>query len=198
MKDSLANANTSAAEAELHFVDCNTELMACKRSDFFDLDMLQDPTQGYGWPNWDDVDFGFRAHQRGFRLLQSKKAIGEHWDYSLADRVIACRRWYRAARSAVWLFKKHPELRKHIPMLYDKTPIAWRKDSPRLIARKMARFLISSPPMLGSMENLVSLLEKHYPSPTVLRRLYYWVQGAYMFQGYRGGLREFERKEVQA
>jgi hypothetical protein len=57
---------------------------------------------------------------------------------------------------------------------------------------------MSSPPMLRSMEKFVSLLEQHYPSPVVLRRLYYWLQGAYMFQGYRGGLREFERAGVQA
>jgi len=40
-------------------------------------------------------------------------------------------------------------------------------------------------------------LEQHYPSPVVLRRLYYWLQGAYMFQGYREGLREFELAGAQ-
>jgi glycosyltransferase involved in cell wall biosynthesis len=198
MKDPLEHAQTPSDEADLHFVHCNTELMACKRSDFFELGMLQDPTQGHGWPNWDDVDFGYRAHQGGFRLLQSKKAIGEHWDYSLADGGTACRRWYRAAKSAVWLFRKHPDLRTHIPMLHDKTPITWGQDSPILIARKLVRSLMAIPPVLGSMEKFISLLERYYPSPAVLRRLYFWMQGTYMFQGYRDGLREFERAGVQA
>ena len=178
--------------ADLHFLECNTELLSCKRSDFLDLGMLQDPTEGYGWPNWDDVDFGYRAHLKGYRLLQSSSAIGEHWDYSIADRTLACQRWYRASKSAVWLFKKHQPLQNLIPMLYDKTPLDWAQDSPLLITRKLARSLVSSRPMLKSMEKIASILEQLYPSPIVLRRLYYLLQGAYMFQGYREGLREFE------
>jgi hypothetical protein len=94
--------------------------------------------------------------------------------------------------SAVWLFKKHEALQAHIPMLIDKTPLAWGKDSPKLMARKVTRRLISSPPMLAVLEKFTTLLEQHYPSPVVLVRLYYWVQGAYMLRGYKKGLREFE------
>ena len=184
-------------DVDMPFIECNTELLACKRTDFLDLDMLQDPTEGAGWPNWDDVDFGYRAHLSGFRLLQSGKAIGEHWDYAVSDRIAACQRWYRASRSAVWLFKRHPELKGWIPMLFDKTPIVWGQDSPLLVARKSARHLLSSPLVREGMGRLVSILERHYPSPVVLSRLYDWLQGAYMFQGFREGLREFERADVQ-
>lgn len=184
-------------DAEFHFVDCNSELLACKRSDFFDIGMFQDPTGGNGWPNWDDVDFGYRAHLKGFRLLGASKAIAEHWDYSISSRITACQRFYRAGRSAVWLFKRHPELQTHIPMLNDKTPLAWGQDSPLLIARKLARHVMSSPPVLGSLVKLVSILEQYYPSPVVLRRLYYLLHGANLFQGYREGLRVLELAGVQ-
>jgi glycosyltransferase involved in cell wall biosynthesis len=179
-------------DVDLQFIDCNTELLACRRSDFFHLGMLQDPTEGYGWPNWDDIDFGYRAYQHGFRLLQSSKATGIHWDHSITDWSMACQRWYRASRSAVWLFKRHQELQALIPMLSDKTPPAWGKDPPKLIARKLARHIVSSKPVLGGMVKIVSILERHHPSPVVLRRLYYLLQGAYMFHGYREGMREFE------
>jgi glycosyltransferase involved in cell wall biosynthesis len=179
-------------DEELHFIDCNSELLACRRGDFFDIGMFQDPTGGHGWPNWDDVDFGYRAHLNGFRLLGTSKAIAEHWDHSISDRTMACRRFYRAGRSAVLLFKRHPELQPLIPMLYDKTPLVWGQDSPVLIARKLARHLMSSPPVLGSMLKLVSILEQHYPSPVVLRRLYYLLHGANLLLGYRAGLREFK------
>jgi glycosyltransferase involved in cell wall biosynthesis len=183
---------TARDEAGLHFVDMNTQLLACRRSDFLELGMFQDPTGGYGWPNWDDVDFGYRAHRNGFRLLLSNEAVGEHWDYSIADRTMACQRWYRASRSAVWLFQRHQELQTLIPMLLDKTPLAWGQDSPQLLVRKLARSLLSCQPALSALVRIVSILERHYPSPVVLRRLYDWLQGAYMFQGYRAGLREFE------
>jgi glycosyltransferase involved in cell wall biosynthesis len=179
-------------DVELHFIDCNTELLVCKRYDFLDIGMFQDPTGGRGWPNWDDVDFGYRAHLKGFRIIGTSKAIAEHWDYSISDRTMACQRFYRAGRSAVLLFKRHPELQKLIPMLLDKTPLAWGKDSPVLMTRKLARFVVSSPPVLGSIIRFVSLLEKYYPSPVILRRLYYLLHGANLLLGYREGLREFK------
>jgi glycosyltransferase involved in cell wall biosynthesis len=187
-----AHALVARDDVDFHFIDCNSELLACRRCDFLDIGMFQDPTGGHGWPNWDDVDFGYRAHLKGFRLVGTSRAIAEHWDYSISNRNMACQRFYRAGRSAVWLFKRHPELQTLIPMLHDKTPLAWGQDSPRLIARKLARHLISSPPVLGSMVKLVSILEQYYPSPMVLRRLYYLLHGANLYLGYRQGLREFK------
>ena len=184
-------------DVEFHFVDCNTELLACRRYDFIDIGMFQDPTGGHGWPNWDDVDFGYRAHLKGFRLVGTSKAVAEHWDYSISNRAKACQRFYRTGRSAVWLFKRHPELQTLIPMLSDKTPLAWGEDSALLIARKLARHIVSSPPVLGSMVKLVSILEQHYPSPVVLRRLYYLLHGANLLLGYREGLREFKLAGAQ-
>lgn len=178
-------------EVELSFVDCNTELLACRREDFCGLGMLHDPTEGTGWPNWDDVEFGYRAHRNGFRLLRVNDAVGEHWDYSILDRSSACQRWYRASRSAVWLFQRHRELRTLIPMLRDKTPLAWGSDPPSLMARKLARRVMSSRPALRGMERLANLLERHAASPALLRRLYDWIHGAHMVHGYRAGLREF-------
>lgn len=197
MSASTVYSQSSRGLIELPYIDCNTELLSCKRSDFLDLGMLQDPTDGYGWPYWDDVEFGYRAHLNGFRLLQDGRAVGEHWDYSLSDRDTACQRWYRVCKSAVWLLRKHKELQTVIPMLADKTPLAWRQDSPLLMGRKLARRLTSSGPVLGSMDIFVDILERHYPSPVVLRRLYYLLQGAYMLRGYRDGMREFELAGAQ-
>ena len=177
---------------EVRFVNCNSELLACKRTDFYDIGMFQDPTGGHGWPNWDDVDFGYRAHLKGYKLIGTNKAAAEHWDYSVANRTAACQRFYRTGRSAVWLFNRHPELQALIPMLHDKTPLDWKQDPPRLIARKLARQMISSAPVLSGMVGLVGILEQRYPSPILLRRLYHLLHGANLFQGYRAGLREFQ------
>ena len=182
---------TTNAKGEFHFTDCNSELLACRRGDFFEIGMFQDPTAGHGWPNWDDVDLGYRAHLKGFRLVGAKHAVAEHWDYSISDRVMACKRFFRAARSAVWLFHRHPGLQPLIPMLHDKTPVVWGKDPLGLILRKLARGIVSSPPLLGSLAKLADILERYYPSPVILRRLYYLLHGANLFQGYRKGLSEF-------
>jgi hypothetical protein len=175
----------------LHFSACNTELLAVKREDFFKIDKLQDPTNGQGWPNWDDVDFGYRAYLNDFQLMRSGKAIGYHWDYSIADRTVACRRWQRASKSAVLLFQTHPDLQSHIPMLEDKAPISWSEDSYGIITKKIFRSIASTQPIIKCMEFVTTILENYYPSALLLRPLYRWVAGGYMFQGYREGLREY-------
>ena len=171
------------------FEACNTQLLAVRRIDFFELGMLRDPTGG--WPNWDDVDFGVRAHQAGFQLVRVADAIGEHWDYSLGSLESATRRWFRASKSAVRLFQRYPGLRQSIPMYSDMVPINWRVDGPGLILRKILRKILSSGLVLTIMEWIARLLEGHYPSITLLRPLYRWIEGSYKYQGYRSGLREF-------
>lgn len=180
-----------ATDQFVHFSHCNTQLLAVKREDFFSLGMLQDPTGG--WPNWDDVDFGYRAHLAGFRLLQVAQAVGEHWDYSLADLGAACRRWQKAGQSAVRLFQVHPGLQPHIPMFYDKVPVNWQQDGPRLVARKIIRGLSAIPPVVWGMEKTTRLLEAKFPtrSQKLRHALYRWIQGAYMYRGYYEGLYEY-------
>ncbi len=178
-----------------NFVECNTQVLAMKRSDFFELEMLQDPTGG--WPNWDDVDFGYRAHKAGFQFVRVKDAKGVHWDNSLSDLDSTSLRWYRASKSAVRLFQKYPTLRLSIPMYTDKTPVNWREDSPRLIVRKVTRIFASSNLVIDLIKTVIGLLEKYHPEPKLLRPLYRWVCGAYMYRGYHQGLREYGRVPEQ-
>ncbi len=183
-----AHHHTVSEDSLIDFVDCNTELLAVRRDDFFALGKLQDPTNGRGWPNWDDVDFGYRSHLAGFQLLQAADAVGEHWDYSLGDWQTACRRWQRACKSAVLLFQAHPALPPHLPMLKDKLPIDLSQDSMSLIIKKVLRTVTSTKFVVWCTERLVMLLEKVRPSSKFLRPLYRWIAGSYMYRGYQEGL----------
>ncbi len=177
----------------IDFVECFTGLLSVRRSHFFTLGKFQDPTGG--WPNWDDVDFGYRAYRAGYRILRSTAARAIHHDAAATSLHRTAERWYKASKSAVKLFQKYPEIQPHVPMLGDKTPIVWGKDPLSLISRKLLRHLASSRPALASVEQLVRRLEQYYPSPVLLRPLYRWVNGGYMFRGYREGLRELQRAE---
>ena len=76
-------------------------------------------------------------------------------------------------------------------MYEDKTPVNWGRDTPGLIARKIFRGLASSKAIIKLMEVVVGLIEKYYPNPKLLLPLYRWIFGAYMYQGYQQGLREY-------
>lgn len=182
----LAQAVTP--DSDLTATDCLTGLLAVRRADFIELGMFQDPTGG--WPNWDDVDFGYRAKQAGYRLRRSGSARAEHWDYSISDLGTMCDRWQRASRSAVRLLRRYPALGAAMPMFADKGPIQWRQDSPPLIVRKLARRLAASTLVLTVLEWLARVLERRWPAEPALRPLYRWIIGAYIFRGFQGGLKE--------
>ncbi|MFC1922889.1 glycosyltransferase family 2 protein [Chloroflexota bacterium] len=173
-----------------NFIECNTQLIAIRRDDFFELGMFQDPTGG--WPNWDDVDLGYRAHLAGYQFIRVGEAMGKHWDNSLSDMESTSQRWFRASKSAVQLFKKYPELQSSLRMYEDKTPVIWGKDTPGLVVRKSLRGLASSKVIIELMEGVVNPIEKYYPNPKLLLPMYRWIFGAYMYQGYQQGLREYD------
>ena len=173
------------------FQECMTGLLCVRRNDFLALGMFQDPTGG--WPNWDDVDFGYRAHQAGYQLVRVYSAIAEHWDYALADWRKACQRWQKAGYSGAKLLERYPVLANDISMFYDKGPINWKEDNLSLILRKLARQMASSGPVMWAMESLVPVLERRAPDSVVLRLLYRWIVSGYIYRGYRAGLRDLER-----
>jgi glycosyltransferase involved in cell wall biosynthesis len=104
------------ADGNENFIECALGLLAIKKHDFFELGMFQDPTGG--WPNWDDVDLGYRAHLAGYQFIRVGEARGKHWDNSLSDMGSTSQRWYRASKSAVKLFQKYPELQSSIMLWY--------------------------------------------------------------------------------
>lgn len=186
-KDIKSQGNAFGHSEYVPFTECKTGLLAVKREDFFEIGMFEDPSGG--WPNWDDVDFGYRAHLKGYLFLRLSAALGVHWDYALDDLQIACDRWRRASISVVPLFQRHPEIKAFVPMYYDKTPISWRKDSPNLILRKIARRLMATRLMTESFIKISKGLERRLPSSKILPHLRQWAMGSYMFRGYQEGLR---------
>jgi glycosyltransferase involved in cell wall biosynthesis len=184
------------AVRELPFRDVCSNNMSLRREAYFKIGMMQD----LGFPGssmWCDLDFTYRAHQQGFQFCRSTKALCWHRDYTVRDLDTYKKRVRTAAYRAVVLFQKYPELVGYMPMFFDKTPIVWRRDPPRLIARKLARSLSSSPLALWSMERIVKILERRYPTSTLLPRLYRYIIGGHTYRGYRAGLREFKPVGVQ-
>ena len=175
----------------VHFIHCMTGLLAIKRTDFMALGMFQDPTGG--WPNWDDVDFGYRAHLQGFELWRSHRAVAIHHDRSVETLEACGRRQQRAAQAAPALFRRHPDLARYIPDYVDKAPITLGQDPLSLVARKLLRRAVSGPAGLFVLRQLIGHLEQNRPESTLLPPLYRWTLSAFMFRGYRQGLSEISR-----
>jgi glycosyltransferase involved in cell wall biosynthesis len=175
---------------ELPFRDVFSNNMSLRRNAYFKIGMMQ----GLDFPGssmWCDLDFSYRAYRQGFEFRRSSGAICWHRDHTARSLDVHKKRVRTAAYRAVVLFQKYPELLAHLPMFFDKTPVMWRQDTPRLIARKLARALTSSRLALWSMEKIVTVLEKRSPASAILPPLYRYIIGGYIFRGYREGLSAF-------
>ncbi|MCL5996870.1 MAG: glycosyltransferase [Chloroflexi bacterium] len=174
----------------VNFADCLTGMFSVKRHHFFQIGMLLD-LAGDGRVAWGDVDFGYRAHRLGFQFVRCYKAVGYHDDYSIRDMNTCARRWQRTSQTAVKLIVKYPEVQPYLPMFRDKAPISWGHDAPTLIVRKIIRGVASTKAVLWALEKIAALLERYYPSVALLRPIYRWILGGYMFKGYRQGLQQY-------
>jgi GT2 family glycosyltransferase len=178
------------APAEVSFTECRSGLMAISRNDFKQLGMML-PLAVSGSSIWCDVEFGFRAHRNGFSFIIVPAALAMHYDHAERNLQSRARRMFRAAWASVLLFERHPPIREHLPMFRDMTPVAWRRDPPAVVLRKLVRPLASARPALRLLERAYAVASAQGHPPLVCRALERWIVGGYIFCGYRQGLRDF-------
>ncbi|MBN1259949.1 MAG: glycosyltransferase family 2 protein [Anaerolineae bacterium] len=172
------------------FIECLTGCLMVRRADFEDLGMLQNPAPGY-WPNWDDVDFAYRAYEEGFSFHRSLGAVCYHWDHAQSTLRACFQRWERAGEAAALLFRKHPGLIRYMPMFEDKTPIVWGVDSARLVANKLFHQLTAWSPVLHVIETLALRVERQKAHRLGYSLLSRWGISAYILRGYQAGLSKY-------
>jgi len=180
----------SRTQEPLPFANVCSNNMSVRRDAYFAVGMMES-LDFPGSSIWCDVDFSYRAFQKGFEFLRSNRAFCWHRDYVSRSLNSQIKRWQEAAYRAVLLFHKYPELIHHLPMFTDKTPIVFSYDSPGLMIRKLFRRIFSSRLMMFMMEKTVLLLPNHSFTERLTRSLDRWIIGGYIFQGYWKGLREF-------
>lgn len=138
---------------------------------------------------WGDVDFGYRAFLDGCRFRRSGTAACYHRDYAIRDLHTTSARMIKVSRMAVQLFNKFPDIAPYVPMFRDMSPVAWGKDAPGLVVRKVLRTIFSARPIIKLFESLERLLDKRAPRTLLWLPLYRWIIGGYIYQGFREGLR---------
>lgn len=142
MDRALSQADQTDQNGRLSFTACKSGFFAVWRTDFMTIGNFFAPLARS--VAWEDLVWGYRAHQKGYSLLLCSSAVAYHWDYALQDAVVCGLRWEKAGHSAQKMLVTYPELAHQIPMFRDKLPISWAADSPKLILRKGLRWLLSA------------------------------------------------------
>ena len=168
--------------------------MGVSKEDYFAIGGMQN--LGFnGSDMWCDVDFAYRAFQKGYQFRLNPEVVSYHIDQNLESRQDYMHRSEEIAFRAVTLFDRYPGLQPHIPMFNDMTPFSIHIDPVVLSIRKLVRRLSASAPGLWSLQSCASLFEIIYPFPSVLKPLYRWINGAYIYRGYHRGLKAIKQVE---
>lgn len=181
--------NGNSCEGFVSFLECLSGILSVRREDYGAIGMMQ-LLPGIQRNRWGGVDFGYRAHELGFRFRCCPAALAYHADHAIRDLDAYCRNRETAAQLAPLLFHKHPGLKGEIPMFRDKEPVSLASDPPRLIVRKLLRAAASNSLSIGSMRALAGMLESTAPRSQSLVLLYRWIVSAHIYRGYRAGLRD--------
>ena len=190
--DSIAAHNSIQEEAIVaqSFVETYSRNMSIRRDAYLEVGMMSN--LGFaGSSMWCDIEFAYRAHLLGYKFWRSTHARCFHRDHVIHNLDSAKRRSWEAARRAVVLFQRYPELRAWLPMFSDKTSIDLENDSLQLIARKLLRQLSAAWPALWSLEQMAAYLAKYGSHPHLSAKMETWVCGGYIYRGFHKGLREF-------
>jgi glycosyltransferase involved in cell wall biosynthesis len=168
--------------------------MGVGKHDYFTIGGMQN-LGFHGSDIWCDVDFAYRAFQKGYQFRLNPEAVCFHLDHNLESRQNYIRRSEEMASRAVFLFKKYPGLQPHLRMFNDMTPLSISGDPFFLNLRKLVRRLSASRPILFSLQIFADFFERLYPSPIILKPLYRWINGAYIYLGYRTGITSIKQVE---
>ena len=173
-------------EKPVTFQEVLSRNFSLPRESFFEVGGFD---QEFPRSGFEDIEFAYRATQLGFDVVYNPRAAGDHHHTGTLSEVS---RWmYNYQVSAALLMKKHPEIRGQIRHLRDKEPIQWRRDGLGLVVRKLVRRGLALPPSMWLMEGVVSAVERWYPSPPLLRFIYWQVLGSHLFCGFRDGLKRY-------
>jgi glycosyltransferase involved in cell wall biosynthesis len=182
--DTVFSFDQGNEEKQITFQQVLSRNLSLRREFFFEIGGFD---QDFPRSGFEDVEFAYRAARLGFSLVYNPRASGDHHHTGTLKEV--GRHMYNYQISAVLLMQKHPEIQEQILHLRDKEPIRWRHDNLGLVMRKLMRQTLSLRPSVWLMERAISVLERWYPSPSLLRPMYWQVLGSYLFSGFREGLR---------
>jgi GT2 family glycosyltransferase len=136
----------------------------------------------------EDQDLAQRAAAHGIRFIYNAAIECLHNDQT-ADLGRYCRFQQRGARDTVRLVDKYPELHGGAPIVRA-NGYATLADGPVLIARKLAKDVLSLRVPRTGLERVLAAAERiRLPYP-LLSRGYRLLIGLYTFRGFREGLRE--------
>lgn len=138
----------------------------------------------------EDWDLGMRARQKGIRVIYNPMIVVLHNDWAVSLKQF-CRRQRMYSISDVLLWRKYGEASLRAQLVRENAPVDWGADAPKLIVKKLLKWLLATGLGERLMRALCRLAETCAPDSRWNRRTYELAVAVAIFRGVREGWRRY-------
>ena len=146
--------------------------------------------EGYAIASCEDSELALRARRKGFRTMFNPRSVVVHNDWAV-DLDSFCRRQELYSISSVLLWRKYGERSFQLEIVRENSPIDWKHDSPRLIAKKAVKAALASPAGESLTRLACRSVERLAPDTKLSYKAYRTAVALAMFRGVREGFRRY-------
>ena len=137
----------------------------------------------------EDYDFAVRAWDAGIKILFRPSIVAIHNDWAGFSIGDYCRRQRLYSQSEPLFWKKYGDRRLRMDLARQNLPPDWRRDNPVLFAKKLVKNALAAKRWQAILSSACAFLERSWPWPPLLHRLYRLMLAVATYQGFQEGLK---------
>jgi len=137
----------------------------------------------------EDYDLALRAWDAGIRILFCPSIVALHNDWAGFSINDYCLRQRLYCRSEPLFWKKYGDRHVRLSLVRQNLPPDWRRDNPALFAKKLVKKALAAKNRQAILSSLCAFLERNWPWPPLLHRLYKLMLAVAIYQGFQEGLK---------
>jgi len=173
-----------SAGSEAHWLNGNNASLP--RSDWERLGGFDERFPG---ASVEDYDFAIRAWDAGIKILFRPSIVALHNDWAGFSINDYCLRQRLYCRSEPLFWKKYGDRHVRLSLVRQNLPPDWRRDNPALFAKKLVKKALAAKNRQAILSSLCAFLERNWPWPPLLHRLYTLMLAVAIYQGFQEGLK---------
>jgi GT2 family glycosyltransferase len=137
----------------------------------------------------EDYDFAIRAWDAGIKILFRPSIVAIHNDWAGFSIEDYCLRQRLYSQSEPLFWKKYGDRHVRLSLVRQNLPPDWRRDNPSLFVKKLAKNALASNNWQAFLSGMCAFLERAWPWPPLLHRLYKLMLAVAIYQGFQEGMK---------
>jgi GT2 family glycosyltransferase len=136
----------------------------------------------------EDYDLAIRAWGAGIKILFCPSVVALHNDWAGFSIEDYCLRQRLYSQSEPLFWKKYGDRHVRMELVRKNLPPDLRRDGPALFAKKLVKKSLAAKNGQAILSNACAFLERSWPWPPLLHRLYKLMLAVAIYQGFQEGL----------